>query len=174
MKTRVGVMILAVLIGLILGAMQPAMLFAGETPGGDIWDPLIDPKPYPGIWLVGPLSIYYEYPLYDEGGNQYTCDTGDPVAMMFVTVRLNKVLDIFRPNPKLWTFQYTNGVCLNDWDGQGTEIKNFLGTVVVPGIFLDFNPPKSSWKLMGISKAQYHDDDFSRAFVSDIAIAVKK
>ena len=172
MKTRVGVMILAVLIGLILGAMHPVMLFAGETGGGNIWDQFVDPKPYPGIWLYGPLSIYYEY-VYDDG-NVIPCGEAGVAANMFITVRLNKVLDMLRPNPTLYTFQYTNGTCTDDWISQGTDIKNFLGTVVVPGIFLDFNPPKSSWKLMGISKAQYHDDDFSRAFVSDIAIAVKK
>lgn len=173
MKKRMGVLILVFLTGLILGTMQPATVFAGETGGGNIWDQFVDPKPYPGIWLAGPLSIYYEY-VYDDEGNLLTCETGDAVANMFYTVRLNKVLDMLRPNPTLYTFQGTTGTCLNDWAFQGAAIKEFLGTIVVPGIFLNYNPVKSSWKLMAVTKAQYHDDDFSRAFVSDIAIAVKK
>ncbi len=169
MRKRMGAIVFLLFTGLILGTTQPVMVSAGETGGGNIWDPFIDPRPYPGIWLAGPLSIYYEY-VYDEGGNVIPCsDTGGVAANMFVTVRLNKVLDMFRLNPTLYTFQYTNGTCTDDWITQGTEIKNFLGTVVVPGIYPDFK----SWKLMSVTKAQYHDDDFSRAFVSDIAIAVK-
>jgi hypothetical protein len=168
MKKRTGVLIFVFLTGMVLATM-PAMLFAGETGGGNIWDQFVDTKPYPGIWLHGPLSIYYEY-VYDDSGNVIPCSEAGVAANMFVTVRLEKVLDILRPNPTLYTFQYTNGTCTDDWISQGIDIKYFLGTVVVPGIFPDFK----SWKMMFITKAQYHDDDISRAFVADIGIAVKK
>ena len=169
MKTRLGVLICVFFVGMILGASQPTLLYAGaETGGGNVWDQFIDPGPYPLVRLEGPLSIYYEY-LSDEFGNPLYCDTGDAVAAMYYTVRLNREFDI-RPNPDLYTFQGTTGTCLNDYVFQGSVIKDFLGTVVVPGIFPNFK----SWKLKSIKKAQFHDDDFSRAFVVDIVIAVKK
>jgi hypothetical protein len=165
MKKRMGVVIFVFLTGMVLGTMQPAMLFAGETGGGNIWDSFVDPKPYPGIWLEGPLSIYYEY-VEDDPGNP-SCP-GDRLTYMYYTVRLNK--EVAKGQPPLYTFQGTTGICLGDFAGQGTVIKDFLGTVVVPGIF----PNAHSWKLKSIDKAQYHDDDFSRAFVADIVIAVRK
>jgi hypothetical protein len=170
MKKRMGVLIFVFFTGMILGAMQPAMLFAAETGGGNVWDQFIDPKPYLGIWFEGPLSIYYEY-LYDDEGNLLTCETGDAVSNMFYTVRLNKVVWFNFMNVQLYTFQGTTGTCLNDWVFQGNAIKEFLGTVVVPGIFPD---GFRSWKLKSVNKAQFHDDDFSRAFVADIEIAVRK
>jgi hypothetical protein len=169
MKRRMGVLIFVFLTGMILGTMQPATLFAGETPGGNIWDQFVDPKPYPGIMLEGPLSIYYEY-LFDETGNPLLCEDQQPVANMYYTVRLSKDSDEWRrKQPALYTFQGTTGICLGDMLGQGNVIKEFLGTVV-RAIF----PKAKSWKLKSINNAQYHDDDFSRAFVADIEIAVKK
>jgi len=168
MKTRLGLLICVFFVGIVLGASQPTLLYAGsETGGGTVWDQFVDPKPYPGIWLRGPLSIYYEY-VYDEFGNQQYCDTGDAVANMFYIVRLNKE---FVVQPTLYTFQGTTGTCLNDWLFQGSVIKDFLGTVVLPAIFPN---GFQSWKLKSINKAQFHDDDFSRAFVATIELAVKK
>jgi hypothetical protein len=157
MRKRMGVLIFVFLTGMILGAMQPAMLFAGETGGGNIWDQFVDPKPYPGIILEGPLSIYYEYLLDVD-----PCEDGQPVANMYYTVRLSK-------HRQLYTFQGTTGVCLGDMLYQGNAIREFLGTVVVPGIF----PNARHWKLKSINRGRYHDDDFSRAFVADIELAVK-
>jgi len=170
MKKRMGVLIFLFLTGMILGTMQPAMLYAGEVLGNP-WDQLLDTGPYLGIWLKGPLSIYYEF-AYDETGEPIICSgTGDVFAYMYYTVRLNKELDI-RPNPDLYTFQGTNGSCLNNWEEQATIIREFLGTVVVPGIFP--NAQSWKWKVKSIKKAQYHDDadSNSRAFVADIEIAV--
>ena len=173
MRKRMGLLILMFLAGMILGTMQPATLFAGEA-GGNIWDQFVDPRPYPGIWFEGPLSIYYEF-LYDEYGNPVICEgTEDPLTNMFYTVRLNRVTWFnWRDDVKLYTFQGFNNTCLNDWLFQGNEIRNFLEFVVIPGIFPE---GFQSWKLKSFKKAQFHDDEFgiSRAFVADIEIAVRK
>jgi len=158
MKTRLGVLIFVFLTGMILGAMEPALLYGAETPEGNVWDQFIDPKPYKGNTLSGTLSIYCEI--------TGPCGDSDYTATMYYTVRLNKKKD-------LYTFQgKTAGVCLADIETQGNIIKNdFLGWVVVPGIFPDgFN----SWKFKSIGKAQFNDDglSFSRAFVTDIEIVV--
>jgi len=170
MKKKMGVLIFVFLTGMVLGTILPAIVLAGETGGGNIWDAFIDSKPYPGIWFEGPLSIYYEY-VYDEYGNLLTCEAGDAVANMFYTVRLNKLVWFNYPNVKLYTFQGTTGTCLNDWFSQGNAIREFLGGVVVPGIFPN---GFQSWKLKSIRKAKYNDDDFSRAFVADIEISIRK
>ena len=156
MKTRLGVIIFVFLIGMILWAAQPALLYGAETPEGNVWDPFIDPKPYKGETLSGPLSIYLDI-TGPCGGSDYT-------ATMYYTVRLSKKKD-------LYTFQgKTADVCLADIETQGNIIKyNFLQGVVVPGIFPDgFN----SWKFKSIGKAQFNDDNVSRAFVADIEIVV--
>jgi len=156
MKTRLGVLIFVFLTGMILGAMEPALLYGAETPGGNVWDFVLDTKPFTGTVLAGPLSIYYEV----QSG---VCNDGQPLATMYYTVRLNK-------KRELYTFQgRASGVCLGDFEPQGNEIRNFLETVVVPGIFPDgFN----SWKFKSIGKAQFNDDNVSRAFVADIEIVV--
>jgi len=160
MKKSMGMLICVLLTGMILWAAEPGLLYGAETPEGDVWDQFVDPGPYPKIILAGPLSIYYDIQLdqYCMGGSSYT-------TTMYYTVRLTK-------NGELDTFQgKAQGVCLADFETQGTVIKdNFLGGVVVPGIF----PKFKSWKLKSIANAQFHDDDVSRAFVADIEIAVKK
>jgi hypothetical protein len=89
---------------------------------------------------------------------------------MYYTVRLNKDKDDDK-DVKLYTFQGTSGVCLGDFITQGNEIRSFLENVVIPGIFQN---GFKSWKWKSIKKAQFHDDEFSRAFVADIEIAVEK
>jgi hypothetical protein len=167
MKKGMGVLNFLFIIGMVLGTMQPAMLYGGETPSGNIWDQFVDSKPYPGIWLKGPLSIYYDY-IYDEYGNKLLCDDGQAVANMYYTVRLNQE---FHLKPPLYTFQGTTGICLGDFFEQGNVIRDFLGTLVLPGIFPN---GFKSWKFKSINKAQYHDNDFSRAFVATIEISVQK
>ena len=164
MKTRLGVLICLFFVGMILGAIQPTLLHAGaETGGGTPWDQFVDPKPYPIIHLEGPLSIYYDI----HPDDLILCGDGSPLATMYYTVRLSK-------HGKLYTFQGSSDCCLADILGQGNEIKNnFLGTVVVPGIF---GNNFKSWKLKSIDNAQFNDQTdypYSKAFVADIEIAVK-
>ena len=45
MKKGMGVLNILFIIGMILGTIQPAMLYGGETPSGNIWDQFVDPKP---------------------------------------------------------------------------------------------------------------------------------
>jgi hypothetical protein len=161
MKTAMRVFIFAFMVGIILGATESALLYGSETGQGNAWDFVLDTKPFPGIILAGPLSIYYEL-SYDEYG---PCGASDYLATMYYTVRLSK-------HRQLYTFQGKyEGVCLADIETQGTVIKdNFLGGVVVPGIFETYK----SWKLKSIDNAQFNDDAVSRAFVADIEIAVKE
>lgn len=153
------------LVGMLWGATIPGLLHGAETPGGNVWDQFVDKPPFPGITFVGPLSIYYEKLDVEP------CSDGQPVANMYYTVRLSKDTERER-HLQLYTFQGTNATCLGDVTMQGTEIRYFLETVVIPGIF---GPkPIKSWKFKSIQKAQYNDDDFSRAFVADIEISVKR
>jgi hypothetical protein len=170
MKKRMGVLIFLFLTGMMLGTMQPTMLYAGEA-AGNPWDQLPDLGPYQPIKWVGPLSIYYGI-IYDEYNVPIDCggELGY-AANMYYTVRLNKESDT-GPNFTLYTFHGANGTCLNDWTGQADEIRNFLRTVVVPGI-----SPKTGkfWKVESVTKGSYNDEPLiSRGFVVDIKIAVKK
>ncbi len=169
MKERTGIFIFLFLMAMILGTTQPAVLFGGEAPT-NVWELIVDPPPYqPNLW-AGPLSIYYDY-VYDENGLPIDCGGGlGYAANMYYIVRLNNESDT-GPNPTLYTFQGANGTCLNDWTGQANEIRNFLGTVVVPWI-----SPKTGkfWKVKSVTKGQYNDNPASRGFVGDIEIAVKK
>lgn len=163
MKKRTGVFIFLFLTAMILGTMQPTVLFGAEAPT-NVWELIVDPPPYQPIKWVGPLSIYYDIQSTDCGGEL------GYAANMFYTVRLNKESDT-GPTPTLYTFQGANGTCLNDWTGQVTIIREFLGTVVVPVI-----SPKTGkfWKVESVTNGSYNDEALSRGFVVDIKIAVKK
>jgi hypothetical protein len=156
MKTRLGVLILVFLTGMILGATQPTLLYAGAEVGEiNPWDKFVYAKPFPGTRLAGPLSIYYEI-LEGE------CD-GQPLTNMYYTVRLSKHKD-------LYTFQGFRGeICLADIDAQGEEIMNFLDTVVVPTIFPD---GIQAWKLIDVDNPGIGIN--GPAFVTDITITVKE
>ena len=137
MKTRAGMIMLVFLTGMILGAAEPALLYGAESGGGNVWDQFVDPKPYPGIILEGPLSIYFDITDFQEncGGVQ---GNADYVATMYYTVRLNKVKAAYKKNVQFYTFHGKyEGVCLlTGTDTQGGAIKDFLGNVVIPGIFI--------------------------------------
>jgi hypothetical protein len=153
-----GMIIFVFLVGMVFGMAQPTFLYAGAE-AEDLWEQFVDPKPYPGKSLTGPLSIYYDI---DTGsmcmdGSSYT-------ATMYYTVRLSM-------KKELYTFQGSKEeICLADIAAQGNEIKSFLGNVVVQGIF----PSYKSWKLKSINNGTYHYDDVSMAFVADIEIVVDK
>ncbi len=159
MKTRKGVVFFILLMGMILWAAEPALLYGAETPEGNVWDFVLDAKPFRGTLLSGPLSIYYDITSQGTGPDGQL----DYIATMYYTVRLNKKKELF-------TFQgFSEGIYLRDFINQGNIIRNFLEIVVVPGIFPGgFN----SWKFKSIGKAQFNDDNVSRAFVADIEIVV--
>ena len=168
MKTKWRMLFLVFLAGVILGAMEPALVLGGETPGGNIWDQFVYTKPFKGTVVNGYLTIYYEI---------IACDTncpGDCAANMFYTVKLIKEGD-----PIPYVFQgssqtsYPNGICLKDVLGQGAEITNFL-TSIVSGPPLFPNGVVES-HVTAINNGQYNDQSAppSRAFVADVVITVK-
>ncbi len=168
MKTRWRMLFLVFLAGVMLGAMEPALVLGGETPGGNIWDQFVYTKPFKGTTLNGSLSIYYEIIACD------TNCTGDCAANMFYIVKLIKEGEttpyLFQGSSQA---SYPNGICLKDILGQGAEIMNFFGNVVAgPPLF-----PNGiiEWHLTAISNGQYNDQGNppSRAFVADVVITVK-
>jgi hypothetical protein len=163
MRKRTGGLVLVFLAGMVFWAFTPALIHGAETPGGDVWDQFLDTRPFPGVALTGPLSIYYSI--------TGPCGDSDYTATMYYIVKLNKNKDKGK-NVEFYTFQGSkDGVCMNtDIATQGNEIRSFMENVVVPGIFERYK----SWKFKSIDNAQYHDDDVSRAFVADIEIVVDK
>lgn len=163
MKTAMRVFIFAFMAGMILGATEPALLYGGEGQGNP-WDGFLDPKPYPGTKLEGPLSIYYAITGFSEncGGIE---GAADHIATMYYTVRFK-----YR---ELYTFQGSQeGICLQTGiPAQVQTIKDFVGAVVVLGIFGD---AFESWKWKSIDEGQYNFDGTSMAFVAYIEIAVKE
>jgi hypothetical protein len=180
MKKGMGVLIFLFLAGMVLGTTQPAMLFAGESGGGNIWDQFVYNKPFQGTKLQGPLSIYYEYNF--SGGDPVLCGSeGESyMATMYYTVRLKKGSD-----PTLWVFEGSSqrsnpcGICLTDILAQGAEINNFLADIVlgnlvaIPPIFPN---GVKEWHLTSIDNAQFYDRGSppSRAFIADIVIKAKQ
>jgi hypothetical protein len=164
MKRMIGVLSLVFLTGMIVLPGTSALLYGAETGGGNVWDQFLDPKPYSGISLVGPLSIYYEY--IEDLDN--SCPD-DVLTYMFYTVRLNK--DDNKKKMQLYTFQGTTATCLKDFFSQGIAIRNFFETVVIPGIFAE---GFTSWKWKSIDKAQYNYDLLNTGFVADIELFVKR
>ncbi len=168
MKTKWRTPVFVLLAGVILGTMEPALVFGGETPGGNIWDQFVYAKPFKGTTLNGSLSIYYEIIACD------TNCTGDCAANMFYIVKLTKegetIPYLFQGSSQA---SYPNGICLKDILGQGAEITNFL-TSIVSGPPLFPNGVVES-HLTAINNGQYNDQSAppSRAFVADIVITVK-
>jgi hypothetical protein len=178
MKKSMGVLIFLFLAGMILGTIQPAMLFAGETGGGNIWDQFVYNKRFQGTKLQGPLSIYYEYNF--AGGDFVYCNDGNSyMVTMYYTVRLKKQGD-----PTLWVFEGSSqrsqpcGICLQDILAQGAEINNFLADIVlgnivaIPAIFPN---GVKEWHLTSIDNGQFYDRGYppSRGFVADIVVTAK-
>jgi hypothetical protein len=159
MKKRMAVLFIGVMVGMILGMMQPAVIFAGQTIQGNPWDDLVNQSPYTGTKLSGPLSIYY----------QFTGISG--CYNMYHTVRLTKG---FQP----YLFQGSAQICFGDQDNVPEKswndvIKPFLESVVSE----IFPSGYKGWVLKAIDNGMYHDESvppFSRAFVADITIAVKQ
>jgi hypothetical protein len=154
MKKRMGVLIFVFLLGMILGTMQPAMLFAAEYPGNP-WDIFVYPSHYSGTKLSGPLSVYY-FPL------------GSSCYNMYYTVRLSKGHNLYLFSGSAESFCVSKDLIQES----GDIIMIFLDSAV-RGIFT--NP--RGWQLTSIDNGIYNDEQgypYSRAFVADIEITVKK
>ena len=141
------------LTGLIIGAAQPATLYAGgETgDGSDLWSQFIDTSGFKGTVLNGTLSIlYYPNPLAD------LCSTGQQQATMFYSVR-------FIVSKKTMASVGAAAVCLLDIAGQGEEIMNFLTGFVNKNI-LTIN----KCVLKAINNSRITDGSYG--FVADITL----
>ena len=171
MKTKLRVLIVVFLTGMILGVGQPALLYGTETPGGNVWDQFVYTKPFKGTTVQGALSIYYQIT-----GCETTNCPGDCAANMFYMVKLIKqnetITYLFQGSSQA---SHPDGICLKDILGQGAEIMNFFGNVVSdPSLF-----PNGvvDWKVTAIDNGQFNDENTfpsgSRAFVADVVITVK-
>ena len=169
MKKRMAALIFLFLTGMILGTMQPAMLYGSETPGGNIWDQFVYTKPFTGTTLAGTLSIYYEIP----GSDATNCPL-DINANMFYIVKLIKQNEttpyLFQGSSQA---SHPDGICMKDVLGQGEEIINFFGNIVSGPTF--FPNGVTAWHLTAIDNGQYNDESNppSRAFIGNVVITVK-
>lgn len=170
MKTKLGVIIIVLLTGIILGAAQPAMLYAGAEVGDNstLWDPFVNLNPLKGkvAKLTGPLSIYY---FVDQ--NLPGCSNGQDQTIMFYTVRLSSGSNIY-------TYEGSATGCLGDIgipgsNGQGDVIMTFLGSVV-SGIFPNASgwPVQQGWNLTSVGSPGMGFTNTSYAFVADLSIEV--
>lgn len=165
MRNLSRMIVLVLIAGIIFGISNPFNAYGCETPGGNAWDIVLDPGPFPGISLTGPLSIYYDV-LFNKDGSPKSCmaDTSF-LTNMYYTLRITK-------NRTTNTFQgKAKKVCLADLATQATIIRSFLETSVIPDFFLN---DYKSWKFKSVENAYYHFQDDSVAFVADIEIVVKK
>jgi len=169
MRTRLRMLFFVFLTGVILGAMQPALLYGSETPGGNVWDQFVYTKAFKGTTLNGPLSIYYEY----TGCDTTNCP-GDCAANMFYIVKLIKQNEttpyLFQGSSQA---SHPDGICMKDVLGQGEEIINFFGNIVSGPTF--FPNGVTAWHLTAIDNGQYNDESNppSRAFIGNVVITVK-
>jgi hypothetical protein len=181
MKTKLGVLIFVFLTAMILGAAQPALLFAGgETGGGNFWDPFIDTTGFTGTNVFGTLSIYYNvtcipnpipHPKKKSAPCYPCCPCGLGTVTMSYVVRIPYGEDI-NGETIIHTYEgSTDGKCIGDIGipgsgGQGDAIMNFLDTAVT-NIFGSIRP----WKLKAVNNPGISQD--SLAFLADIEIAVQ-
>jgi len=184
MKTKLRIVGLAFLAGVMLATMQPTLLFGGASGGGNIWDPYVYTAPFEGKELRGPLSIYLDMSFWGA-----PCSGGSALlANMYFTIRLK--LDKDKTNT-LWAFQgsslgdYPNGICVTDLADMFQEITKLLDSVI-PNLTIG-DPPKlvfpygvnlyvnNGWKVTAIDNPAYNDDpvSISRVFIADIEITVK-
>jgi hypothetical protein len=160
MKTKWGVLFIVFLAGIMLGTVQPSLVFSSAQDEFLLWDPFIDISSFSGTKLAGTLTIVYN-PNFLAG----LCDNGQNVATMFYAVR-------FPLSKTIYTFEGAKeGICLGDIGtpgsgGQGDAVMLFLGNAVKK-IF----PNSSIWKLRAVSTPGISLDSLS--FIADILIMVK-
>jgi hypothetical protein len=167
MKTKLGVLLVVLLTSIILGAAQPARLYACETGGSTTpWDTFVDTNPLGGNGVKsinGTLTVIYN-PLAGWLPNffQGACTNGQ--ATMFYSVRLT-----YKKKP--YTYEGASNVCMGDFGslgtgGQGDVIYTFM-TYVMMGYFPnDAGLTVSAWNVKSLKNAgagQY-------SFIGDIEI----
>jgi hypothetical protein len=179
MKKKTGIFIFAFLAGVILAVSQPLSLYCGESPVGNFWDFLLDPRPSAGTKWSGPLSIYYEFlPVgnsesyctkTDSNGNTVP-DEANPKAWLYFTARLGQGGVNYTSHMKSRTT-----LCYTETVNQGLEAKYFLFAVAIPEIYNKINKNWSDWSWKSIENAVYFfgDDGTAGAFIADIQITVK-
>jgi hypothetical protein len=156
MKTLRGVLIFIFLTGVILGATGPALLYGAETGGGNPWDTCancwcFDSKAK-GTRIEGTLTVYYKVRTVLPSGY-------DP----YITLRLEdkKQLYVYRE------MGLPIGDVTND---TGPMLCDFIATVVQ-----QLFPANTGWMLKSYTDPwgiYDPNDNSSRAFVTDITIAV--
>jgi hypothetical protein len=167
MKTKSGVLFIVLLTSIILGAAQPARLYAGETPSGNLWDPFVNINPFRGgTSIPGTLTIIYN-PLSLFNFFPTACSNGQ--ATMFYSLRLTY-------NKTPYTYQGATQVCLGDigtpgTGGQGDVILSFLNYVMLGYFPSQVNLPITRWNLKSVNNPGISTDSLS--FVADIVVAVK-
>jgi hypothetical protein len=172
MKTKLGALMILLLAGIILGVTQPALLYAGETGGGNLWDAFLTPD-FAGTPVNGTLSIYYTVtciPQPRPHPKKYSapcypccpCDLGTVTMSYIVRFAYNT----------LYTYEgSTNGKCIGDIGipgsgGQGDVIMNFLDSAVT-----NMFGGTHAWALTAVNNPGISQD--SLAFMADITIAVQ-
>jgi hypothetical protein len=182
MKTRLGVLILVLLTGMILGVGQPALLYGAETPGAynpcngalelNLWDPFVNVSfftlkcaSFKGAQLAGQISLAY-------GGSFMTyCSSGMYEVTMHYTVGLS--VDDHSRSPQLYLYtSFTPGLCQGDYGvpgsgGQGDVIMQFLKTVV-----LQIFPDARDAYLKSVTNPSYVQSGLG--FTADITIVVRR
>ena len=142
MKTRLGMLIFVFLTGLVLGGLQPDLLYAGaETTGTTLWDPFVNVSLFTGKSIPHPFHAKTNLPgrlsiVYSPSPGGVPCsDDTNPLATMFYTLRLS---DGWRSENASFYTSFTPGICLSvdaigipGSGGQGDLILEFLKTVVL-------------------------------------------
>jgi hypothetical protein len=166
MKPKLGVLVILLLTSIILGAAQPARLYACQTPDGSTpWDQFVNKNSFKGgTPIQGTLTVIYS-PL--SLGNFFpgTCSTSQ--AIMFYSVRL-----IYDKKP--YTYEGNTTVCLGDFGtpgtgGQGDVIQAFLDFNLRWYFPYQANLPVNQWYIKSLKNAGI--GQFS--FVGDIVVYVK-
>jgi len=169
MKTKSGVIIIMLLTGLIIGAAQPAMLYAGGETGDptSLWAPFVNTNPLGSkgaTQLPGTLTMIYNTSfLY----NYLTSLCSTFQTSMLYSVR-------FTYNNTFYTYTGSTGVCYGDIGtpgsgGQGDVIMAFLKWALID-IFQSQNP-NFKWNLIKVNNPGIAFD--GNSFVTDIIVKVK-
>jgi len=166
MKKKMGVFIFVFLAVMVMGGIQPALLYSSETPWGNVWDILIDTGSFTGTKWFGPLSVYYDYTGINCG-DVNSPPTDDPEAILYFTVRLSK-----GGVPYAYYGVSSEAICLSQYDVQRDEIWLFLSDAL-KAIYKGDKQHDKDWKLKSLQNATYLKTDDGVAFVVDIQITVK-